>query len=907
MKKIVVIFAIALMLSPTLVTFDNISAEKKSEFFFSEKYEDGYRYNARGWIYLHIEGKPYDRGYQHGYLLSNEIVDHINRWSNVIHASPIYSGKYIDHESEKYEKLSNKWWNFCRSRINKIYWDRTPEEYKDEIKGIADGVKAQGVQVHGRNVDYIDILSINQMFEFMVRFENQKKGFHPLKSLFYQIKGFIPTGYNDISSFIKSFLDAPKVDHCNGFIATGDATTEGQIVAAQGIRCGGWWYPYYIAQRWNVVLDIAPSDGNRLTFSSCPGYIWSDANYYHNEQGIIIIDTTTNQGLWKDSGYSMVIRTRSAAQYSNTLDEALEYLMHKNDGLWTAAYLLGDTETGEIARLDLALYAYEIWRTKNGFYVSDNNAKSLAVRKESNGLGIKGELLRLIELPQGKMNHAYLTRRYIPAPRGSKMEELGEKYYGDIDLEVLKNIIMYTYPVCDKGSTDLKASDTQLIEQNSLWVYWGRMNGNTWNTSDLIKNFKGVVDVPSAGWTFISGIPEGHDYQLPNEEDQDPLFEEEIIWSFDFAKNLNGRNHLHANLVYDNDCLYAATLDGNLCALYAPSGIKIWNKTINVFNGEKYINVDDEILVIGWENKTSAFDKETGELLWDNEKVRYISSQPVFLKDKIIIGNRNGYVFSMDKETGKMDWYKKFSPQNTYLATDGKNIFITNSDKCYCFDPINGEIIWDFETDGLIVSSAKIVKNTVYFGSCDTKIYALDKKTGDLKWEQQTGWGIYTTPAFSSGTLYVTSMDHNLYALDGKTGEILWSFTGKAAIHSPPTVYGESVFFGCDDGRFYVINKTNGKLNWQYEPAFTINDDIYNYVTTAIVGNVVADDGRVFFSGNGKIYGFDAQTVAKEKIGSKDDLSKIFEENELLILLFILFIIIIIAICYILIKRSKKK
>ena len=31
-----------------------------------------YRYPAAGWIYLHIEGKPYERGYQHGHLMSRK-------------------------------------------------------------------------------------------------------------------------------------------------------------------------------------------------------------------------------------------------------------------------------------------------------------------------------------------------------------------------------------------------------------------------------------------------------------------------------------------------------------------------------------------------------------------------------------------------------------------------------------------------------------------------------------------------------------------------------------------------------------------------------------------------------------------------------------------------------------------
>lgn len=33
------------------------------------------RHEKDGWIYLHIEGKPEERGFQHGYLLAKEIKD----------------------------------------------------------------------------------------------------------------------------------------------------------------------------------------------------------------------------------------------------------------------------------------------------------------------------------------------------------------------------------------------------------------------------------------------------------------------------------------------------------------------------------------------------------------------------------------------------------------------------------------------------------------------------------------------------------------------------------------------------------------------------------------------------------------------------------------------------------------
>ena len=37
----------------------------------------GYRYPQDGWVVVHVEGQPYERGYQHGTLLAPEIGDYV--------------------------------------------------------------------------------------------------------------------------------------------------------------------------------------------------------------------------------------------------------------------------------------------------------------------------------------------------------------------------------------------------------------------------------------------------------------------------------------------------------------------------------------------------------------------------------------------------------------------------------------------------------------------------------------------------------------------------------------------------------------------------------------------------------------------------------------------------------------
>src|SRR5207237_5703067 len=43
----------------------------------------GYRYPQAGWIVLHIEGAPYERGYQHGKLLAHEIAAYMRCYAQL--------------------------------------------------------------------------------------------------------------------------------------------------------------------------------------------------------------------------------------------------------------------------------------------------------------------------------------------------------------------------------------------------------------------------------------------------------------------------------------------------------------------------------------------------------------------------------------------------------------------------------------------------------------------------------------------------------------------------------------------------------------------------------------------------------------------------------------------------------
>src|SRR5260370_27397473 len=53
-----------------------------------ERYGPAYRFPQAGWIVLHIEGAPYERGYQHGRLLAPQIPAYVRCFAALLTPQP---------------------------------------------------------------------------------------------------------------------------------------------------------------------------------------------------------------------------------------------------------------------------------------------------------------------------------------------------------------------------------------------------------------------------------------------------------------------------------------------------------------------------------------------------------------------------------------------------------------------------------------------------------------------------------------------------------------------------------------------------------------------------------------------------------------------------------------------------
>jgi len=177
-----------------------------------------------------------------------------------------------------------------------------------------------------------------------------------------------------------------------------------------------------------------------------------------------------------------------------------------------------------------------------------------------------------------------------------------------------------------------------------------------------------------------------------------------------------------------------------------------------------------------------------------------------------------------------------------------------------------GDLIWEFETGGLHMSSSPSigVDGTVYFGSGDSRVYAVDGKTGAKQWDFFAGEVTTSSPAIGSdGSVYIGSLNGIVYALDGKTGSKKWEFrTGDKVIASPAIGGDETVYIGSWNGKLYALNGSTGAKKWEY---LTGTGDRWVRSSAAI-----GADGTVYFGSsktnysNGILHALDGITGAEK-------------------------------------------
>jgi hypothetical protein len=438
----------------------------------AERLKNSLRKDVNGWIYLHLEGSPENIGFQHGYLISEEIADALEMFK-----------VYLPRKTQMD-------WQFYRDAVRRMFWDKIDDEYKQEIRGIAEGLQAKG-----KPYDTLDVTVLNGRLELA--------GY------------YVPWLVSQKDTSWKQRNMAPG--RCSAFIATGKATIDGKIVIGHNA-----WDDYITAERWNIMADIVPDKGHRMLMDTYPGFVHSGDDFNITDAGLLVTETTITQFKGFDTtGVPEFVRARKAVQYANSIDEWIQIMVTGNNGGYANDWLVGDTKTGEIAQLELGLKHTRLWRTFDGYFVGCNFPSDSAVAKD--------ETTFRYDVPESSPDARRVRWREIMKEYSGKIDvEAGKKFLSDhicngketpsaatlcghIELDDRGAPEWENGPYFPGGAVQAKVTDANLANEMKLWACMGHSCGMDFIARDFLAKHpeydwqeKFLKDMKSGGWTLFS-------------------------------------------------------------------------------------------------------------------------------------------------------------------------------------------------------------------------------------------------------------------------------------------------------------------------------------------------------------------------------------------------------------------
>lgn len=403
------------------------------------------RHEKAGWTYLHVEGGPRERGFQHGYLLAKEIAE----------ALRVDAAEWLHDSGLDWSWLVKHTKGFIQRGID--------AENRAELQGIVEGAKAAGV-----SVSFDDLVTDNAIFE--------------LAGYWWPLAQKKMDGVDQV--------EKPK-QSCSSFIATGHMTKDGGIVLGHNT-----WFGYVDAV-FNVVIDIVPAKGHRILMQTKPGWIHSGTDFFLTDAGLVGSETTI--GGFKhftEKGVPEFVRMRRATQDAGSLDEWAALMKKGNNGGYANAWLIGDVNTHEIARLELGLQYVGFERTKDGFFIGSNIAENL-------------QILRLeTDVNDGDIRLPSVARRV-------RWKQLMKKYAGQIDVALGQAMLADCFDTClnkenpsartlaghseldpllgtgtpyrPAGAFDSKVLDSAMAKQMRFTARWGSADGTAFDADEFLR------------------------------------------------------------------------------------------------------------------------------------------------------------------------------------------------------------------------------------------------------------------------------------------------------------------------------------------------------------------------------------------------------------------------------------
>ena len=245
---------------------------------------------------LHLKGRPYEMGYQHGYLLADKIDLMVN---STLLATAAYVAAQTGSDLDKAEELL--WMG------QKAAEPFLPPEFKEEMKGIADGAKAAGI-----NVTLEHILLWNTNYDQWCIY------CHPDYWQGDDLEDSQKANKIKNSKGLQQKAATIAGGGCSSFCAWGEwAGGDGKLIF--GKNEDNFNMPEQLQNR--ILVVASPEDGIGHAFLTYPGMIGLDGGI--NEAGLAMMTQLNSMQHESMKGCGIAIFTRLLLTHARNVEDAV--------------------------------------------------------------------------------------------------------------------------------------------------------------------------------------------------------------------------------------------------------------------------------------------------------------------------------------------------------------------------------------------------------------------------------------------------------------------------------------------------------------------------------------------------------------------------------------------------------
>ncbi len=299
------------------------------------------------------------------------------------------------------------------------------------------------------------------------------------------------------------------------------------------------------------------------------------------------------------------------------------------------------------------------------------------------------------------------------------------------------------------------------------------------------------------------------------------LVDRSMMWSVELLPDSEDDSaSLGGGVAYDQGFVFATSAFGDIVALNAASGDRIWTANIGVpIRGAPTV-AGGRVFAVSYDNQLHALNASTGETLWTHSGITETAGllgagAPAVSGDLVIAPYSSGEVFALRVENGRVAWSDslifqgrvgastKLSDVDGSPVIDADKAYVTSqSGRLVAYDLRSGARLWDQEIGG--VQTPWLAGSYLFVVTADNDLACLRRADGRIKWvralpqfedpDDRRGVIIWSGPVLVGDRLIVVSNLGDIWAISPYSGETLAEEELPDGARVPPVVAGGTVY-----------------------------------------------------------------------------------------------------------------